>query len=225
MRYATWAIVAIVLFTGAAAIYGLQKTSVFTWDVDAIYLILRTPVLNWLYGVGLLSLSIHALMRIQKAKSQRKAFIKEVMRKHRELYAGQSINYANYSLEKSASLRISHHPSNYCNQTDVYRPSDFFRPPTHEEHLNQPHQEHLESGHCYRMTYQDADDNITERYITVKRAASSGKCVYIKAFCHLRSEMRTFRGDRIIGYLVDTETGELIDPSTIEPRKSTRKKR
>jgi hypothetical protein len=54
--------------------------------------------------------------------------------------------------------------------------------------------------------YRDADGNITKRSVTAIRFGQDT----FDAHCHLRDDQRTFRYERIIGDVVDLETGELI---------------
>jgi hypothetical protein len=49
-----------------------------------------------------------------------------------------------------------------------------------------------------RIKYIDADGEVTERIIEPLKLYQSGERHYIKAFCHLRGEERSFRLDRII---------------------------
>ena len=46
----------------------------------------------------------------------------------------------------------------------------------------------------FLIEYADINGELTEREVTVERTSKS----YVKGFCHLRGEERTFRGDRII---------------------------
>lgn len=58
------------------------------------------------------------------------------------------------------------------------------------------------------FVYEDAAGEITRRHITVHSIDST----YLKGECHDRQAERTFRLDRIIGDLVDCETGEILSP-------------
>lgn len=58
------------------------------------------------------------------------------------------------------------------------------------------------------FTYQDSAGDITRRVVTVHSVTAT----HIKGECHNRHEERTFRVDRIIGDVVDRDTGELIKP-------------
>ncbi len=58
------------------------------------------------------------------------------------------------------------------------------------------------------FTYMDADGEVSSRRVTVHSATSS----HLKGECHDRQAERTFRLDRIVGDLVDCETGELLSP-------------
>jgi hypothetical protein len=106
---------------------------------------------------------------------------------------------------------------------DVHRPGDFFKPgPTPRTPIYYDEPPLSSSGKSYLIDYQDFDGNVTRRTITVKRISKEGGCIYIKAYCHLRDELRTFRRDRIIGQIIDEETGELLDKEILEPRKRKR---
>lgn len=58
------------------------------------------------------------------------------------------------------------------------------------------------------FTYMDAEGEITHRRVTVHSATAT----YLKGECHKRQAERTFRVDRIIGDVVDCDTGEIISP-------------
>lgn len=58
------------------------------------------------------------------------------------------------------------------------------------------------------FTYEDTNGNITSRTVTVHSVSTT----YIKGECQDRQAARTFRVDRIIGDLVDLETGEILNP-------------
>jgi len=56
-----------------------------------------------------------------------------------------------------------------------------------------------ETGAQYRISYQSESGRITERTIDIIRTSYSyGGTGYLRAFCHLRNEERTFRTDRVI---------------------------
>ncbi|HRW25340.1 MAG TPA: WYL domain-containing protein, partial [Spirochaetia bacterium] len=56
-----------------------------------------------------------------------------------------------------------------------------------------------EAGKSYRIWYRSESGRVTERTIELLRVsrASDGR-VFLKAFCHLRGEERTFRADRVL---------------------------
>jgi hypothetical protein len=56
------------------------------------------------------------------------------------------------------------------------------------------------------LTYRDAGGDTTERTIAIN--GYDGSC-YLRGFCNLRGEQRTFRIDRIL-YAVDIDTGEVV---------------
>lgn len=58
------------------------------------------------------------------------------------------------------------------------------------------------------FTYEDADGEVTYRTVTVHAVTAT----YIKGECHDRQAERTFRLDRVIGYITDTQTGETLPP-------------
>lgn len=58
------------------------------------------------------------------------------------------------------------------------------------------------------FSYVDADGVKTQRTVTVHSVTR----VYFKGECHTRREERTFRLDRIVGDLVDCDTGEILSP-------------
>lgn len=62
-----------------------------------------------------------------------------------------------------------------------------------------------------RIKYQDGAGNITERDIS-DPCEETDKT--IDAFCHMRSERRSFRLDRIMNSLA-TDTGELLNPNQL----------
>jgi hypothetical protein len=122
---------------------------------------------------------------------------------------------------------------NQTQETSPYRPPDFFYPPKQETKpdiqsdliTQNPPDNVVESGGTFLILYQDIDDNVTSRKITIKKIQQEGRAVYIKAYCHLRKENRTFRRDRIIGDITDTDTGEVLSPEILVPFKRKRKPR
>lgn len=58
------------------------------------------------------------------------------------------------------------------------------------------------------FTYEDSAGDITRRRVTVHSVTST----YMKGECHYRQAERTFRIDRIIGDVVDCDTGEILPP-------------
>lgn len=57
-----------------------------------------------------------------------------------------------------------------------------------------------------RLTYRDGAGETTERTVSID--GYDGSC-YLRGFCNLRGEQRTFRIDRIID-AIDTDTGEMV---------------
>lgn len=66
-----------------------------------------------------------------------------------------------------------------------------------------------------RFAYRNSDGDYSDREVTVHKVVSSGSGwsddIYFMGFCHLRSEPRTFRLDRVRqrNKVVDTATGEV----------------
>lgn len=56
--------------------------------------------------------------------------------------------------------------------------------------------------------YEDADGNITSRMVTVHWVGETT----FKGECHARQAERSFRLDRVLGEITDTETGEMLEP-------------
>ncbi|PSU89846.1 hypothetical protein C0W42_08610 [Photobacterium kishitanii] len=63
----------------------------------------------------------------------------------------------------------------------------------------------LNIGNEYHMQYKDSSGEISSRNIIIRNINDN----YIKAFCLLRKNHRTFKADRIV-YICDTETGECL---------------
>jgi predicted DNA-binding transcriptional regulator YafY len=63
-------------------------------------------------------------------------------------------------------------------------------------------------GHV-EFSYEDTAGDITFRNVTVHSITRT----YLKGECHGRQAERTFRLDRIVGGIVDCETGEMMSPS------------
>lgn len=61
------------------------------------------------------------------------------------------------------------------------------------------------------FSYEDAEGEITSRTVTVHSVNS----LHLKGECHTRRAERTFRIDRILGDVVDIETGEIIRPKAL----------
>jgi WYL domain len=111
-------------------------------------------------------------------------------------------------------------PSVFDLDLTVYRPSPNNNklPRNSFRHEKDDHQQLL-IGETYSIIYRDADGDCTDRDITIKRVWRENYTTYIKAYCHLRHDERTFSLDRIQGYLIDTSTGEAIDPEELNPLK------
>ncbi|MGJ4789531.1 hypothetical protein [Leptospira koniambonensis] len=62
----------------------------------------------------------------------------------------------------------------------------------------------------FLLKYKDANENISERRITIINLSDWGDDVALNSYCHERKAYRTFLSSRII-HLVDLETGEIID--------------
>lgn len=60
------------------------------------------------------------------------------------------------------------------------------------------------------FTYQDAEGEVSRRRVTVHSVTST----YLKGECHDRKAERTFRIDRIMGDVVNCDTGEILPPRT-----------
>lgn len=58
------------------------------------------------------------------------------------------------------------------------------------------------------FTYQDTEGNVSRRTVTVHSVTRS----HIKGECHVRRAERTFRIERIIGDVIDCNTGEILPP-------------
>ncbi|PKG93630.1 hypothetical protein CXF92_12685 [Pseudomonas sp. Choline-3u-10] len=61
------------------------------------------------------------------------------------------------------------------------------------------------------FTYEDSAGDITCRTVTVHSATAS----HLKGECHDRNAERTFRIDRIVGDVVDIESGEVLRPRSL----------
>lgn len=64
----------------------------------------------------------------------------------------------------------------------------------------------------FKFTYRDRFGEVTERQVDLRDVypADSGTFLYMEGFCSLRKDWRKFRSDRIIGDLVNMETGEVV---------------
>lgn len=62
----------------------------------------------------------------------------------------------------------------------------------------------------FMFSYRAQDGNHSPRTVNVTNISINGGHAYLEGFCHDRMDHRTFRTDRIIGDLTDTETGELL---------------
>jgi predicted DNA-binding transcriptional regulator YafY len=61
------------------------------------------------------------------------------------------------------------------------------------------------------FTYEDSAGDVTFRTVTLHSVTAT----HLKGECHDRGAERTFRVDRIIGDVVDLETGELLRPRSL----------
>lgn len=71
----------------------------------------------------------------------------------------------------------------------------------------------VDVGGRYRLVYGDVDGVVTEREISVRRAAADYGRVYLLAFCHLRQAERTFRADRVLELTAVPSLGPVHSPS------------
>lgn len=62
----------------------------------------------------------------------------------------------------------------------------------------------------FLIHYEDAKGNVSEREINVRAITDKNGVTYLKAYCHARRAMRTFRLDRVVE-VIDLGTGEVID--------------
>ncbi len=67
------------------------------------------------------------------------------------------------------------------------------------------------SGRNLIIEYEDSKGQLTQRVISCRQMTNQGGTAYLKAFCHHRSAIRTFRLDRILD-LFDPITGETLSP-------------
>ena len=66
------------------------------------------------------------------------------------------------------------------------------------------------------ITYRDNDGIITRRDISDPEIVFRYDRTYIRAYCHLRHDERTFRADNIIS-MVRGDDGTALDPFTLRP--------
>jgi len=78
----------------------------------------------------------------------------------------------------------------------------------------------LKNGETYLINYQNTHNEITQRTITIKKIYRDNFATYINAYCHVREQERTFKLDRIIGYITNIDTGEMLDPAALNPLKN-----
>jgi uncharacterized membrane protein len=188
-------------------IYGQQAATL-------IYVFAVIALLIWLY--------CYILKRQRRKRAERKQFVTEVMRIRRENYREikEAIVLDTRLYNEIKNAPIDHFENEGINRY-YDRPDDYFSPnPNYSWTSN-----HRSPGSNkrYFIEYQDVDGNITNRVITIKSIRREGYKVYIKAYCHLRDEKRTFLRDRIIGDIVDADTGEIVNKEALEP--PPRKKR
>jgi hypothetical protein len=64
----------------------------------------------------------------------------------------------------------------------------------------------------YKFTYRDEFGEVTHRTVDFQDAkpGKSGNFLYLSGYCQLRNEWRTFRTDRMIGDIVNMDTGEIL---------------
>jgi DNA polymerase-3 subunit epsilon len=63
--------------------------------------------------------------------------------------------------------------------------------------------EAIDSGKDLLITYQDGDGERTQRWITPIQVLGLSDYIYLRAYCHLRRDERTFRLDRILEVRVE----------------------
>lgn len=61
------------------------------------------------------------------------------------------------------------------------------------------------------FTYEDSAGDVTYRTVTVHSVTAT----YLKGECHDRQAERTFKIERIIGDVVDLDTGEILQPRSL----------
>jgi WYL domain len=111
-------------------------------------------------------------------------------------------------------------PSVFDLDLNFYHPISKNNKPQHDHFRHEEdNRQQLLTGETYSITYRDADGDCTDRDITIKRVWRENHTTYIKAYCHLRYDERTFSLNRIQGYLINTGTGEAIDPEELNPLK------
>lgn len=62
-----------------------------------------------------------------------------------------------------------------------------------------------------RFRYMGRDGDVTVRTVDVRAATTDGVNDYIEGVCHLSRKPRSFRLDRVISDITDTDTGEMFD--------------
>jgi uncharacterized membrane protein len=189
------------------AIYGQQAATL-------IYVFAVIALLIWLYH--------YLLERRRRKMAERKQFVEEAMRIRRENYreVKEAIVLDTRPYNEIKNISIDTFLNKDINRY-YDRPDDYFRPNTNNRGTS--NNRGPVANKSYYIEYQDADGNITNRVITIKNIKREGYKIYIKGYCHLRDEKRTFLRDRIIGDIVDTETGEVVSKEALEP--PPRKKR
>ncbi len=102
-----------------------------------------------------------------------------------------------------------------CRELDKLPKKPFSAPPANKDPPK------INKAGTYQIDYQNRKFEVTTRIITITKIYRENSINYIRGFCHLRNEYRTFRLDRIIGYITDIETGEMLDPALLNPLKKT----
>ncbi|HEX4846592.1 MAG TPA: WYL domain-containing protein [Novosphingobium sp.] len=67
------------------------------------------------------------------------------------------------------------------------------------------------SGLALIIEYENSKKEKTQRIVTCKQLAVQGEAEYLKAYCHHRKAVRTFRVDRIVD-VFDPKSGESLSP-------------
>ncbi len=89
--------------------------------------------------------------------------------------------------------------------------------PEFEDDVGHPHDALVDSeleslsGLSLVLEYENAKGERSQRVVTCKQLSIQAETTYLKAFCHHRQSVRTFRLDRIVD-IFDPQTGESLSP-------------